>query len=244
MTPFEAQAYIIGNIVKTEKIKIPLSKSLGYYAAEPVVSEYGNIILEKGEKIDSRKFFLVSNSGVKDIYVHRKPRILVEISSEDIRKLLMLMLIEEGFELTATKPDFIITSNRPQKARFIVSNVHQKPASNLSFFILENGVRGFFISESIKDVIVSYYIYILPAIRSSFGSSTPYQRKMYLQSANSYNRPLGGKSIFLPVRITDDSLVEILSEDEENYLICDALIHITPEQFSINEEEEVEVYLL
>ncbi len=244
MTPFEAQAYLMGNIKKTETVKLPLSKCIGYYTAEPAVSQNGNIVLEKGEKIDSRKYLLVLSSGIKEIYVHRKPRVFVDIDDGDMRQLIMLILIEEGISIVASNPDVIITSRKPQGAKYIVSKIEQEPATNLSFFSLGGGRFGFFLDGGVSDLIVASYIYILPAIRSLFGSSSPYQRKMYLQSANSYYRALGGKSVFLPARLTDDSLVEILSDDEENYLLCDALIHITSDMFGIDEEQEIYVYLI
>lgn len=244
MNPFEAQAYIMGNIKKTEEINIPLSEAVGFYTSRPIVASDGSIVLEKGEKIDSRRLIFARMFNIQEVSVHRKPVVRIDLEDDHIRKLLMLIVVEEGFKLGYGNVDFIITSNRPQRVEFLVSKVEQRPASNLAFFIDSRKTSGFYISGSISDIIVATYVFILPALRSAFGSANPYQKKMYLQSANSYQRTLGGKSLFLPARITDDSLVEILNPDEENYLLCDALIHITPDMFGIHEEQEIEVYLL
>ncbi len=244
MNPFEAQAYIMGNIKKTEEMEIPLGEALGFYTSKPVISSDGSIVLEKGERIDSRRLIFARMFNIKRLSVHRKPVVRIDLEDDNIRKLLTLIVVEEGFKLGYGKVDFIITSNKPQKVEFLVSKVEQKPASNLAFFVDNQGTAGFYIGGSIPDIIVATYVFILPALRSAFGSANPYQKKMYLPSANSYQRTLGGKSLFLPARITDDSLVEILNPDEENYLLCDALIHITPDMFGIQEEQEIEVYLL
>jgi molybdopterin biosynthesis enzyme len=244
MSPSEAQAYIIGNVRKTEEILLSLGKSLGFYLSRPVISEDGEMVLEKGERIDGRKLFLMKRKNVKEVWVHRKPRIFVGIENDHIRQILLLLSVEEGFEIGIGRADFFITGYKPQRVKFLVSGVDQDPASNLAVFTYESGVMGFFVDGSISDAIVSAYIYIFPALRSSFGSSDPYPKKMYLPSANTYKKGLGGRSLFLPARITEDSLVEILDKEDESYLICDALVHIPPDVYKINEEDELEVYLI
>ena len=244
MSPLEAQAYIIGNVRKTEELPLSLGKSLGFYTSRPVISDAGEIVLEKGEKIDGRRLFLIKRKYVREVWVHRKPKIFVGIENDTIRQILLLLAVEEGFDIGVRKSDFMITGYKPQKVKFLISGVDQDPASNFAVFINENGVMGFFVDGNISDAIVSAYIYIFPAVRSSFGSSDPYPKKMSLPSANTYKKGLGGRSLFLPARITEDSLVEILDKEEENYLICDALVHIPPDVYKINEEDELEVYLI
>ncbi len=244
MSPSEARAYVIGNVKKTDEIYLGLGKSLGFYTSRPVISEDGEIVLEKGERIDGRKLFLMKRKKIEGVWVHRKPKVFFRIENDHTRQILLLLSVEEGFEIGFKNSDFFITDHKPPKSNFLVAGVDQEPASNLAVFINENGSLGFFVYGSIPDIIVSAYIYIFPAIRSSFGSFDPYPKKMYLPSANTYRKGLGGRSLFLPARITEDSLVEILDKEDENYLICDALVYIPPEIYKINEEDELEVYLI